>query len=137
MDFDEYVELLKRGRGQLPEQVFEKSRFEIPKVVAFVEGNRTFITNWRDIVKTLNSEADHIGKFIAREFATSVNDDTGRLILQGKFGKESLFKQFVNYCTIFVICPECKKPDTKLVREGRIMLKACEACGARSNVRHT
>ncbi|MHA1236157.1 MAG: translation initiation factor IF-2 subunit beta, partial [Candidatus Hodarchaeales archaeon] len=39
------------------------------------------------------------------------------------------------YVKDFVLCEECQKPDTKLVREGRVLIKVCEACGARGAVK--
>ena len=135
MNLDEYKTLLKRGRGVLPEQVFEKSRFVIPIIESFVEGSRTYVTNWKDIAKKLNRESKYIAKYIAHEFATSANEEGNRLILQGKFGADSLNKQIRNYSNVYVICPECGKPDTKLTKEGRVVMKICEACGARSNIR--
>ena len=55
-----YKELLERARGQLPEKVFEKSRFEIPKISSVVEGNKTFIVNIRDVLTGIDREANHL-----------------------------------------------------------------------------
>jgi translation initiation factor 2 subunit 2 len=38
------------------------------------------------------------------------------------------------YMENFVVCPVCKRPDTKIVREKRLSFLICEACGARSSV---
>lgn len=134
MDKSEYIELLKKARSSLPEQVFEKSRFEIPKIESFVEGNRTIVTNWRDVVKQIRRD-EHFAKLLAKELATSYTEESGRLVFSGKFPKDILSKQLHDYVKIYVICGECKKPDTKLVREGRLTLMVCEACGARHSVK--
>jgi translation initiation factor 2 subunit 2 len=34
-----------------------------------------------------------------------------------------------------VICPICKRPDTKIVKERRFHFLICEACGAKSSIR--
>ena len=133
----DYLASLKRARENLPAHVFEKSRFEIPQGDIFQEGNRTWITDWNRILKILNreSDADHLAKHLAGEFATSATEERGRLFLQGKFSRTMINRELAAYVKEFVLCEECGKPDTKLVREGRILIKVCEACGARGAVK--
>ncbi|MHA2223654.1 MAG: translation initiation factor IF-2 subunit beta [Candidatus Hodarchaeales archaeon] len=135
----DYLASLKRARENLPAHVFEKSRFQIPKADVFKEGNKTWITDWNRILKVLNREdeddANHLAKHLSREFATSSTEERGRLCLQGKFSKGLINRELENYVKDFVLCEECNKPDTKLVREGRILIKVCEACGARGAVK--
>jgi translation initiation factor 2 subunit 2 len=134
MEKDHYLTLLDRARKQLPKEVFEKSRFEIPKIESFVEGNKTHITNWKDITKMIRRD-EHFIKLMAREFATSISEEGGRLTFQGKFTASSLNKQLSTYVKVYVICPECGKPDTKLVKDDRMLILVCEACGARHSVK--
>ena len=133
----EYIAALKRARSVLPAHVFEKSRFQIPEADVFREGNKSFIVNWRNLLKDINREssADHLAKHLAREFATSATEERGRLLLQGKFSKALINRELNSYIKEYVLCPECGKPDTKLIREARIFVKQCEACGARSAVK--
>jgi len=35
---------------------------------------------------------------------------------------------------LYVLCSECKKPDTILIKENRMTFVKCEACGARKRV---
>lgn len=133
----DYISKLERARENLPAHVFEKSRFEIPKPEVFKEGNKTWITDWNRILKIINREnnADHLAKHLAGEFATSATEAQGRLCLQGKFSRSMITREFEAYVKDFVLCEECSKPDTKLLREGRILIKVCEACGARVAVK--
>lgn len=131
MNEDKYVGLLERGRATLPKKLFKTSRFDLPQVISQREGNKTIITNWGQIIKVINRDPDHVAKFLAKEFATATTFEGGRIVLQGKFYTNSLDRQISIYTKNYVICTECKKPDTKLVREGRVFLKVCEACGAR------
>jgi len=39
------------------------------------------------------------------------------------------------YATEFVICPECKKPDTELLKQDQFLFLKCLACGAKHSVR--
>lgn len=133
----EYLASLKRARKNLPAHVFEKSRFQIPTADVFKEGNKTWITDWSRILKVLNREndANHLAKHLAREFATSSTEERGRLCLQGKFSGGMINRELAAYVKDFVLCEECGKPDTKLTKEVRILIKVCEACGARVAVK--
>lgn len=133
----DYLSALKRARENLPAHVFEKSRFQIPTADVFKEGNKTWITDWNRILKVINREehSDHLAKHLAGEFATSATEERGRLCLQGKFSRVMVNRELTSYVKDFVLCEECSKPDTKLVREGRILIKVCEACGARVAVK--
>ncbi len=133
----DYIAALKRARKNLPAHVFEKSRFQIPQADVFKEGNKTWITDWNRILKVLNreSDSDHLAKHLAREFATSSTEERGRLCLQGKFSGGLINRELEAYVKDFVLCEECGKPDTKLIKEGRILIKVCEACGARVAVK--
>ena len=133
----DYLSTLKRARENLPAHVFEKSRFQIPNADVFKEGNKTWITDWNRILKVINREenGDHLAKHLAGEFATSATEERGRLCLQGKFSRVMVNRELTSYVKDFVLCEECSKPDTKLVREGRILIKVCEACGARVAVK--
>jgi translation initiation factor 2 subunit 2 len=133
----EYLDTLKRARKNLPAHLFKRSRFQIPEADIFKEGNKTWITDWSRILKVLNRENDasHLAKHLAGEFATSATEERGRLCLQGKFSRGMINRELSIYVKEFVLCEECGKPDTKLVREGRILIKVCEACGARGAVK--
>ena len=135
MDQSEYTTLLKRARETLPETVFEKNRFQLPKLDSFIEGNRTIVTNWKEIAKAIRRD-EHFAKLMARDLATSYSKDAaGRLAFAGKFAKYALNKQLEDYVKAYVICNECGKPDTKLVRENRRLNVVCEACGSRHSVK--
>ena len=40
-----------------------------------------------------------------------------------------------SYVEDYVICSECGKPDTRLVKDDRVMLLRCDACGSHRPVR--
>src|SRR3989344_6380859 len=62
----EYAQLLKRARERLPESVFEKERFEIPKVRGHIEGNKTIIGNFGQIANVLRRPSDHFQKYVLK-----------------------------------------------------------------------
>jgi len=130
-----YKELLERGRSQLPQQVAEHKRFEIPKTRSSTIGMRTIIHNFGEICNMLNREPSYLLKFLTKEMATKAGLERGRAIFQGKFGSDTIDRLIKRYVDEFVVCPVCKRPDTKIIREKRFTFLKCDACGARSSVR--
>ncbi|WP_409199837.1 translation initiation factor IF-2 subunit beta [Methanobrevibacter sp. DSM 116169] len=129
---DEYENLLTRAIDQLPPEVFEHKRFKIPKAYSDIQGNRTFIKNFKEVSERLNRDPQHVLKFLLRELGTAGNLEGGRAILQGKFTHYLINERLEEYVEKYVICQECNRPDTKIIREGRISILKCEACGAKA-----
>lgn len=132
---EKYKELLERAYSQLPPTVFESKRFEVPEVRSTIFGMRTIVHNFKEIAETLNRPPQHLLKFLAKEMATAGVIDDERAIFQGKFEKETLQHLVERYTREYVICPICKRPDTKIVKEKRLWFLVCEACGAKSSIR--
>ena len=61
---EEYENLLNRAIDQLPPEVFEHKRFKIPKAYSDIQGNRTFIKNFKDVAEDLNRDPHHVLKFL-------------------------------------------------------------------------
>ncbi|MCC7553618.1 MAG: translation initiation factor IF-2 subunit beta [Methanobacteriaceae archaeon] len=129
---DNYEDLLSRAIDQLPPEVFEHKRFKIPKAYSDIQGNRTFIKNFKEVAERLGRDPQHVLKFLLRELGTAGNLEGGRAILQGKFTHYLINERLEEYVEKYVICQECNRPDTKIIREGRIFLLKCEACGAKA-----
>jgi len=56
------------------------------------------------------------------------------VFFQGRFSESTIKRLIEIYVNRFVICPICKRPDTKLSKEGKFLFLICEACGAKSSV---
>lgn len=132
---ENYEELLERVHEQVPQVVSESSRFQIPEAEIAVAGNQTVIKNLRTIATSLNREPTHLVKYLLRELAVAGIFRENQLILQGKFPRGTIEDRVKRYVEEFVVCKECKKPDTKLEKSGKVTILRCEACGARSSVR--
>ena len=126
----EYEKMLDRLYLSLPKKALEKSRFEIPQVEAFIQGNRTMVKNFSQLAKTLRREEKHLFKFMTKELATAASVEEGRLVLNGKFVQPQLKKIFDNNVKTYVLCKECQKPDTKFVEKQGVKMIKCEACTA-------
>lgn len=131
-----YEDLLKRARSQLPEIASKRERLEIPRLHYSVVGMRTIIHNFKEVAEVLNRDPQHILKFLTGELATAAIMQESRVIFQGKFPRETIERLLQRYMETFVICPVCKRPDTKIVKEKRLYFLVCDACGAKSSVRH-
>jgi translation initiation factor 2 subunit 2 len=131
----DYKDLLRRARPQLPQKVFEHKRFEIPRPRCSVIGMRTIIHNFKEISDTLNRDPQHLLTFFSKEMATAGTLEGTRAIFKGKFRYDGIERLIKRYAEEFVVCPVCKRPDTKIVKERRIYFLKCEACGARSSIR--
>lgn len=116
----------------MPETVFEAKRFKIPKGYSVIQGNRTIIKNFGDVSGTLNRDPQHVLKYLLRELGTSGNVEGNRAILQGKFTHYVINDRIKEYVDNFVMCHECNRPDTIIIREDRIDMLKCSACGARA-----
>lgn len=132
----DYEKLLKNAMEKLPKKSTEKKRFTIPQVVSFVQGNKTIIKNFAEILSVLRRDGRHVSKFIFKQLAAPGNMEGDTLVLQRKVGQSMIQKKIEDYIKEYVFCKVCNEPDTVLVREGRILSMKCEACGARSSVRH-
>lgn len=131
----DYKKALKRGMENLPEAVFEKERFEIPKVKGHLQGNKTVISNFKQIASTLRRPAEHLMKYVLRELATPGDLRPAGLVMGAKIAASRINEKIKQYAHEFVLCPECGKPDTQLIKEGELMYMKCQACGSKKPVK--
>ena len=130
-----YEDLLNRAKENLPVLKISIERFEIPKAIGHVQGNKTIISNFAAITKEFHREQSHLLKFLLRELASPGNLDGPRLILGRKIPSSLINEKIKQYAEEFVLCPVCKKPDTILTKEEKVTTMKCTACGAKNPVR--
>ena len=133
-DLISYEELLKRGIKKSQKEADSSERFELPKVQVQRAGQKTIITNFTEITSHLRRDQNHFLKFLLKELATSGELQGSRLTVIGSFSEDAVNSKIDKYAKTYIFCTECKKPDTKLVKEGEYMIMKCEACGARHPV---
>jgi len=127
----EYEEMLDRGRKKIPESLLKSERFEIPKVLGHIQGNKTVISNFYQIASALRREPEHLLKFILRELATPGELNKSNLIFGRKLSAAMINEKIDQYAKTFVICRECKRPDTQLIKDKETTFLRCQACGAK------
>lgn len=110
-------------------------RFEIPKAQAQIIGNKTIISNFLQICSYLRRDPQHVSKFLSKELASFSKIEGERLVLNRKIQTAQINDKIIFYVNEFIICHECKKPDTELIKQGDYMFMHCLACGAKHSVR--
>ncbi|MCX8147404.1 MAG: translation initiation factor IF-2 subunit beta [Candidatus Woesearchaeota archaeon] len=130
-----YEELLERGIKRLPESAIEKQRFEIPKALGHIEGNKTVVSNFFQIADALGRNPEHLLKFLLRELATPGETKGSLLILKRKISASVFNEKVRKYADEFVLCSECGKPDTQLIEEKDVVYLKCMACGTKHPVK--
>ncbi len=130
---EQYEELLNRAYEKV-KNISGSERFKTPTVETSVQGNYTIIRNFQAVCSAIRRDPKHVIKFLSKELAAPASME-GQVMLQGKFPQSVMQQKLEDYVKAFVICKECKRPDTKLVKEGRIITMLCEACGAKGSVK--
>lgn len=132
-----YEEMIEEAYKKIKKVDASNVRFEIPKIEGFFEGKKTVLTNFYQIASHLRRSPEHFQKFMLKELATSGQKEGDRLVLMNKIPSEKINQKISEYASYFVICKECKKPDTELLRdvESRITFIHCLACGAKYSVK--
>ena len=110
-------------------------RFEIPKIEGHFEGKRTILSNFFQIASHIRRTPEHFLKFMLKELAASGTKDGDRLILNIRVPSAKINQKIEEYVKEFVLCKECKKPDTELTKQDRLTVIHCLACGAKHPVR--
>lgn len=132
---ENYEQMLKQAYQKVKPIEAKADRFEIPPVQGMIEGNKTIITNFKQICDYLRRDCNHLLKFLQRELASPGTIEGERVVLVKKVPAIKINEKIKEYVEEFVICRECSKPDTELVKQGDFMFVHCLACGAKHSVR--
>ena len=132
---ESYEELLDRAYEKVKVIEGAGERFEIPKIEGRFEGKRTVLTNFFQIASYLRRDPNQFLKYLLKELAVKGFVDRDRIIINAKVSGKKINPKIENYVNEFVLCRECKKPDTELIKEGKQTMIHCLACGAKHPVR--
>lgn len=131
----DYNKLLKRVQENTSTEKIDDDRFKLPKAEIFYEGNTTVIKNFDKISDMLSRDPQVVLKFLLGGLGTAGEYDGVRVVFQGKLLAKSIQDKIKDYIDNFVMCSECGRPDTHLVKQGRTTLIRCDACGAFRSVK--
>jgi translation initiation factor 2 subunit 2 len=132
---EQYEKLLDSAYKNVKQVKISTERFEVPKVTGLIEGTKTILTNFFQICDYLRRDCDHLIKFLSKELATQIKTDKERIILNTKVSSQKINSKIEEYVYEFIICKECGKPDTEIIKQDRVFLLHCLACGAKHPIR--
>jgi len=130
------------GYEKLPDEAYSKvkivetsgDRFEIPKIEGHFQGKKTILTNFTQIANHLRRKPEQLQKFLLKELAAAGQIEADRFVLNKKVPSLRINEKIEQYAKEFVLCRECGKPDTEIIKEGRIAILHCLACGAKHSI---
>jgi len=131
----DYEKLLDDAYSNVKAVKDSGERFEIPKIEGHFEGKRTVLSNFFQIASHIRRKPEHFLKYMLKELAAAGTRDGDRLILNIKVPSAKINQKIEDYVNEFVLCKECKKPDTELIKQDRLNFIHCLACGAKHPVR--
>ena len=102
-----YEDLLEKAYEKLPKMKEQEERFEIPKVEAVIEGNRTIFRNFIPVAQALRREPRHLLKYLTKELAAPGNIDGQRAIFQSKLFTKIIDPRIKTNC---ICCPPDPHP---------------------------
>ena len=112
----DYKDLLKKVQDNIATKPVSDDRFKLPKAEIFYEGNTSVIKNFDRISDAVNRDPEEILKYLLGGLGTAGERSGSRVIFQGKIPADSIQTKLKDYIENYVICSECGKPDTHLVK---------------------
>lgn len=130
----EYEKLLEQAYKKIKPVQGRKERFEVPEVDSIIQGNKTIISNFSQIASYLRRKPEHLEKFLEKELAAQSKPVGDRVIFIRKILGKKINEKIRFYVERYVICKECGKPDTELIKEDNFFFIHCLACGAKHSI---
>jgi len=120
---------------RMPDTKGPKERFVMPVPKVYYEGKTTVLENFGAIADAFDREPEHLMKYMLQEMGTAGKIEGHRGVFQGKFAEQAIARQIDSYFEEYVVCSECRLPDTHLIKSDRVLMLKCDACGAHRPVR--
>ena len=98
----------------------------------------TVIVNASDIAESLHRPPSHFTKFFGLELGAQSKwtEETDRAVVNGAHPKDEMQSLVDKYCDLFVLCPTCTYPETRLKVKSKKkeIWHNCKACGGKNMV---
>jgi len=131
----EYDVLLDRARDRIPKDISERNRWTMPPPEILVEGSQTILRNFAAIVDSMDRDPNHVYQYLVNELGTSGTREQVRVMFKGRIPPKRIKEKLVSYVKTYILCEQCRAPDTRFIKEERTTLLKCQACGATRPVR--
>jgi len=115
-------------------------RYKMPAVFGKIEGSgngiKTAIPNITDVGLSLHRAPGEVNKFFGCELGaqTTYSEETDRAIINGAHTDDALQNLMHRYIELFVLCPNCRLPETEYKIKNECIFHRCMACGCKDMV---
>jgi translation initiation factor 5 len=115
-------------------------RYKMPAVFGKIEGSgngiKTALPNITDVGLSLHRQPGEVAKFFGTELGaqTRYSAETDRAIVNGAHTDQVLQDLINRYVEKFVLCPNCRLPETDYKIKSECIYHRCAACGAKDMV---
>ncbi len=115
-------------------------RYKMPRIIGKIEGRgngiKTVLFNVIEVSQSLNRDPQEVTKFFGCEFGsqTTYATDTDRAIVNGAHQDKDLQTHIHKYIENFVLCKNCRLPETTYKIKDGAITQRCAACGSKTNV---
>jgi len=131
-----YETLLDRLYSSVKVKGIKTEVFEMPKADVVVIGGYTVLRNFKSIVDSLRRNARHLQKYLLKELAAAGSvDESGALIIHGRFSSRAINVLLERYIKYYVKCPTCGSWHTVIKKKKKVPFLVCEACGAETSIK--
>lgn len=108
-------------------------RYKMSKIITKYEGRgngqRTILMNIDEISKELNRGIIEIVTFLACSFGCQhICNKEQQYVLYGTHLSENIQTNIYEYIKLFVLCNNCRNPETKYTLENNNICLKCDAC---------
>ncbi|MEM3074577.1 MAG: translation initiation factor IF-2 subunit beta [Candidatus Pacearchaeota archaeon] len=130
----DYEQLLEDAYKNLKKSSSIGERFKMPEIKIEIIGNKTILSNFSQVSSYIRRKPENLMKFLSKELASQCKHEGDRLIFNRKILSQKVIEKVYLYIQKFVICKECKKPDTEIIKEDNLSFIHCLACGAKHSL---
>jgi translation initiation factor 5 len=115
-------------------------RYKMPAVFGKIEGSgngiKTVIPNISDVGNSLHRSPGEVNKFFGTELGalTRYDAETDKAVVNGAHTDGTLQDLMHRYIEKFVLCPNCRLPETEYKIKSDCIFHRCKACGAKEMV---
>lgn len=135
VDLFDYNALLQRARKQMETINIAQERFVVPELENLIQGKKTLLKNAGLVAKALKRDVQHLLKHFVKETGVPATNDDTKIVLNGAVNSYKIKQIYDKYIEEFVLCKQCKKPETRIITEKGVLLLKCDACGAINPIR--
>jgi translation initiation factor 5 len=106
-------------------------RYKMPRLIVQEKKGSTLLGNVEDVATSLNRNPSEIIKFFGYELGTrtTICPELHRYCIQGSHLSNDLQRLLDEYIEFYVLCHQCRYPETHYIIHHHELFQECESCG--------